>query len=63
MESEEVLSSIEKNIEEANAENINGTPTFIIGLSDGNIHNGEIIIGTRPYELFKNKIEELLNDR
>ena len=62
MESEEVLSSIEKNIEEANAENINGTPTFIIGLSEDNIHSGEIIIGAMPYALFKNKIEKLLND-
>jgi protein-disulfide isomerase len=63
IDSQEITSLIENNIEEAMSENISGTPTFIIGNSSGADHRGEIVVGLRPYEFFKEKINLLLKEK
>jgi hypothetical protein len=39
---------------------INGTPTFVIGLTSGNQHKGEVISGVVPWDAFKARIDQEL---
>jgi protein-disulfide isomerase len=60
IDSKKYLDEIQKDITEANAAGISGTPTFVLGkISDGNIE-GVVIAGAQPYSAFEARIAELL---
>jgi protein-disulfide isomerase len=42
---------------------INGTPSFLLGISDGNkVKSSKLIIGAQPFFAFKQEIDALLNE-
>jgi protein-disulfide isomerase len=51
---------IKAEVIEANGQGINGTPSFIIGRSDGKTIEGALLVGAMPYAVFNGKLNELL---
>jgi predicted DsbA family dithiol-disulfide isomerase len=53
---------IKKDIEDGRTgSGVTGTPSFLLGkVNEGGEVEGSIIRGARPYEAFKNQIDELL---
>jgi protein-disulfide isomerase len=55
------LARVRKDIAEAEKLQANGTPTFFVGLTDGNTQiKGTRIVGAVPYQTFKEAIDKLL---
>lgn len=54
------LKKIQKDIEDAHAIGITGTPSFVLATSGGDIVEGEKIVGALPLATFEAKIEALL---
>jgi protein-disulfide isomerase len=54
------LNAIASDSKEAQAAGISGTPTFVLGASNGDMVQGEIIRGSLPFEAFQGKIMALL---
>ncbi len=52
-------SKISQDLAEATAAGIAGTPSFVIGKSDGATVNGEKLIGAQPFETFEKILAEL----
>jgi protein-disulfide isomerase len=57
------IKEINESAAEAQKMGIQGTPTFFIGTvtSNGNVTNLKMIIGARPYDVFKSVIDEALS--
>lgn len=51
---------IKAEITEASAQGITGTPSFIIGKSNGRMLEGALLVGAMPYVVFEQKLNELL---
>jgi protein-disulfide isomerase len=56
---------IRKGIAEAQKLQVNGTPTFFVGLTDSNSSEvkGTRLVGAQPYQAFKDAIERLLSSQ
>ena len=52
--------AVASNLALAKSLSINGTPTFVIGLTSGNQHKGEVISGVVPWDAFKARIDQEL---
>jgi protein-disulfide isomerase len=52
--------AIQKDVAEATAAGVNGTPTFVIGRASGDGVEGVRVVGAQPYAAFDAKIKELL---
>ena len=53
--------AVEGDIAQGRSIGVGGTPTFVLGrLVDGNTVEGEVIAGAVPFEVFRNRIEALL---
>jgi protein-disulfide isomerase len=53
--------TISAEVTEANGQGITGTPTFVVGLTTGDVVEGDILSGAQPIEAFRSKIEALLS--
>jgi predicted DsbA family dithiol-disulfide isomerase len=51
---------IQEDLAAARSVGITGTPSFVLGTSDGQIIRGERIIGSKSFALFESKIQALL---
>ena len=54
------IGKIKAEITEASAQGVSGTPSFIIGKSDGKTVEGPLLVGAMPYTVFELKLNELL---
>lgn len=56
---------IRKDMAEAQELRINGTPTFVLGVTDPNSSQikGTRLVGAQPYQAFKDAIERLLSSQ
>jgi protein-disulfide isomerase len=56
---------IRKDMTEAQGLQVNGTPTFFLGLTepDGSQVKGTRMVGAQPYQTFKDAIERLLSSQ
>jgi protein-disulfide isomerase len=52
--------AISAEVTEANGQGITGTPTFVVGLTTGDVVEGNILNGAQPIEPFRSQIESLL---
>jgi protein-disulfide isomerase len=53
--------AISAEITEANGQGITGTPTFVVGLTTGDVIEGDILNGAQPIEAFRSQLEALLS--
>jgi protein-disulfide isomerase len=61
LESERHREDIRKDIADANAVGITGTPGFVIGRTSNGVLEGVKIVGAQPYEAFESKIKQQLS--
>ena len=59
-DSKKYLAEIQRDISEANAAGITGTPAFVLGKTAKDGVEGVRIVGAQPYTVFEAKIRELL---
>jgi len=52
--------TIQKDIAAARAVGVSGTPSFVLAKNDGDIVEGEKIIGAQPFSILNDKIQRLL---
>ncbi len=57
---EKYKAAIQKDIEDGQAAQVTGTPTFVIGRTSADGLEGDRIVGAVPYPVFEGKIKELL---
>lgn len=50
--------AIKRAVAEANGQGISGTPTFLIGKTQGEVVNGIIVVGAKPIADFENVLKE-----
>lgn len=55
LNTDEPFNAVQKSLKELRRYSINGVPTFIIG--------EKLIVGAQPYTIFKQAINELLNEK
>ena len=55
--------AVASNLALAKSLSINATPTFVIGLTSGSQHKGEVISGVIPWDAFKARIDQELKLR
>ena len=55
--------SIRNDMEQADAQGVNSTPSFLIGRSRGDSVEGELMVGAQPYPTFETRIKALLEAR
>ena len=60
LESDRYESDISRDIADANAASVSGTPSFVLGRTTDNVVEGIVIRGARPYSAFKSEIDRLL---
>lgn len=61
LDSGKYTEAVRKDIEDGGKLGIRGTPSFVLGVSDGSqLKNTLIIRGAQPYAIFKEEIEKLL---
>src|SRR5436189_140053 len=51
---------IEKDMSDAEAAGVNGTPTFVIGRAKGDEVDGVRVVGALPYATFDSRLKEML---
>lgn len=51
---------IQEDLAAARTVGITGTPSFVLGTSDGNVIQGERIIGSKSFQMFESRIQVLL---
>jgi predicted DsbA family dithiol-disulfide isomerase len=52
--------AVQKDMADAQAAAITGTPSFVLGRGTGEQVAGELIVGAQPYEVFDARLRELL---
>jgi protein-disulfide isomerase len=60
LKGDEFTDAIKKSIVEANSQGISGTPTFLIGKTQGDVVDGVIVVGGKPIADFENMFKEQL---
>jgi protein-disulfide isomerase len=55
--------AIDRDVADAEAAEVNGTPTFVLGKTLAQGFEGLRIVGAQPYPVFEQKIRELLGER
>jgi protein-disulfide isomerase len=65
LDSGKSVARVRKDVAEAEKLQANGTPTFFVGLTDGNSSQikGTRIVGAVPYQTFKEAIDRLLSSQ
>ena len=58
LKSDEFTDAVKKSIVEANGQGISGTPTFLIGKTQGDVVDGVIVVGGKPIGDFENLFKE-----
>ena len=53
--------AIARNAAQAKALNLDGTPAFVIGRTQGDVLSGYAVMGARPYEDFAAALHEMLH--
>jgi protein-disulfide isomerase len=61
VQSDRFTDAIKKSVAGANGQGISGTPTFLIGKSQGDIVDGSIIVGAKAYSEFDSKLNEQMS--
>ena len=61
VQSDRFTDAIKKSVAGANGQGISGTPTFLIGKSQGDIVDGGILVGAKPYAEFDSKLSEQMS--
>lgn len=51
---------IKKSGADANSQGISGTPTFLVGKSNGDVVDGLLVVGAQPFEAFDKQLKEQL---
>jgi len=51
---------LDEDLAAGRAVGITGTPSFVLGTSDGKVIEGELIVGSKSFEYFESKIDSLL---
>lgn len=55
--------TVSQNSAEGHKIGINGTPSFLLGISDGNkVKSSKLIVGAQPFSAFKQEIDALLKE-
>jgi protein-disulfide isomerase len=57
---ERFKTQIAKDTSDAEAAGITGTPSFVVGRSDGDLVEGVLVVGALPYAMFDAQLKELL---
>ncbi len=60
LDSDQYQADVQRDLADATAAGLSGTPSFVLGTSSGNTVEGPTIIGAQPYSAFETKIKELL---
>lgn len=55
-----VAAELNQDHKDASAAGITGTPSFVLGTSDGKVVDGDLLVGAQPFVAFKGRIETLL---
>jgi protein-disulfide isomerase len=50
--------AIKKSVTEANGQGVSGTPTFLIGKTNGDVVDGIILVGAKPFADFDGRLKE-----
>ena len=58
VQSDKFTDEIKKSVAGANGQGISGTPTFLIGKSQGDIVDGTLMVGAKAYAEFDSKLSE-----
>jgi protein-disulfide isomerase len=58
LKGDEFTDAIKKSIVEANSQGISGTPTFLIGKTQGDVVDGVIVVGGKPIADFESMFKE-----
>lgn len=53
--------AIQRDLADANAAGLTGTPSFVLGRTSGTTVEGTAIVGAQPYQTFEARIKELLS--
>ena len=59
--SKKTQAAILSNISEAQLNNIKGTPTFVIGMTEEGMQGGKVIEGAIPWSVLKQEVENILS--
>jgi protein-disulfide isomerase len=57
---ERIDKAVQADIADAESVGVSGTPTFVIGRSDGDSVTGERVVGAQPLAAFETRIDSLL---
>ena len=60
LQSERHFAEIDQDAKDANAVRLTGTPSFIIGKSDSEVIDGQVVIGAQPLKIFDAAINKAL---
>jgi protein-disulfide isomerase len=60
VQSERYADAIKKSVSEANTQGISGTPSFLIGKTNGDVVDGQVLIGAQPFAAFDKQLKEQL---
>lgn len=56
----EVTAELSQDQKDASGVGITGTPSFVLGRSDGKVVDGDLLVGAQPFAAFQGRIEALL---
>lgn len=60
LDSDRHLARIDKDIQDANGQQLTGTPSFVIGQAEGDWLDGKLVIGAQPTRIFTAAIDNAL---
>jgi len=60
LDSDKYQAEVQRDLADANAAGLSGTPSFVLGKTSGDTVEGPTIIGARPYAAFESQIKQLL---
>jgi len=63
VESKKHLKKIQKDVADARALGISGTPSFLLAKGSGDVVEGEGLVGAQPFAVFDARIKALLNSK
>jgi len=58
VKSDQFTEAIKKSVSDANGQGVTGTPTFLIGKTQGDVVDGIILVGAKPFAEFDSKLKE-----
>jgi protein-disulfide isomerase len=59
--SDQFSAAVRKSVADANGQGISGTPTFVIGKTQGDVVDGVIVVGAKPITEFENVLKDQMS--